>query len=106
VEITVTSVVPTKVAGQTRVTIGVTYRNIGPDVFTVDPNAWGLLASTGDSVVMRPTSTGGIASGALGVGATRTGELVGSITTTPQETFVTYTDAAGVLTFALSASGP
>jgi uncharacterized membrane protein len=106
VEVTVTSLVPTKVAGQTRVTIGVTYRNIGPGIFAVDPNAWGLLASTGDSAVMGPTSTGGIAAGALDVGATRTGELVGSITTTPQETFVTYTDAAGVLTFALSAGGP
>jgi uncharacterized membrane protein len=105
VAITIDAVDVEPAGADTTVTIGVTYENDGPAPFIVELAAWTLLAASGEDLVMRPTETGGLQAARLAAGQTSSGRLTATVSATPDDTFVTYTDSAGTLVLVVPANG-
>ena len=105
VSITVKALRSAKVTGGTRVTATVTYRNDGPDAFTVDPSSWSALTADGQDVPLDPVATSGLEAGDLAAGATRSGVISTVVNATPETIFVAYTTVDDVLVFVVPVSG-
>jgi uncharacterized membrane protein len=102
-DLTVESLRAKAVDTGTEITIVVRYRNTGSGPFEVDPGAWSLITADGEDVALRPTTNGGLIAGSLDAGASRTGSLHGVVKSTPDQTFVGFTDPDDVLEFVIPA---
>src|SRR5262249_18376400 len=92
VDLSGTTLPAKRTASGTEITIAVRYHDRGPGPVEVDPTAWSLITSDGEDVGLLPPSTGGLDAGSLTSGQTRTGELRGKVKSTPDQTFVAFTD--------------
>jgi uncharacterized membrane protein len=99
--VTVTDLKTKAVANGFEITIIVSYQNFGPAPFFVDPSAWSLATSGGEAVAMAPGPTSGLEGGDLPSGGKRSGTLVGTVASAPDQTFVFYSDPYGVVLFAV-----
>jgi uncharacterized membrane protein len=105
IDVTIDDVKAKAASGRTSVSVMVTLRNEGPSDYDTDPTAWGLVTSGGENITMQPTTSGGLVAKTLGVGATEAGELHAEVKASAADTFVTFTDADGVVAFAVAADG-
>jgi uncharacterized membrane protein len=105
VEVAVTDVRASPVNGGTRVEVGVMYRNTGTDPFVVDPTAWNLLASDGEFVAMVGVNGHELQTSPLAPASTRSARLQGIVHAAVDDTFVSYSNAAGDVLFAVPANG-
>jgi hypothetical protein len=105
VAVTIDDVKSTAASGRTRVTVKLTVRNEGPSTYDTDPTAWALVTSGGESVTMQATAAGGLVAKTLDAGGAEVGELAGDVRASAADTFVTFTDADGVVAFAVAADG-
>ena len=105
VEVAVIDVRASPVNGGTQVEVGVMYRNTGTDPFVVDPTAWNLLASDGEFVAMVGVSGHELKTSPLPPASTRSARLQGIVHAAVDDTFVSYSNAAGDVLFAVPANG-